>query len=200
MPPAIPQELSDLIIDFLYNDVSALCSAGLVCKSWLPASRFHLFSRIKLSSWNVPHFLELICAEGSIVLHHIVDFAIRVDEIQMLEEMLLRLPLLSNLKTLRLSHINMASLTPDAKKRLNIMFRNLTSLTFFDFIVRNYFFALPRFILSHLRNWISLKPLIKRLILLRPPLVWRMLNFGMSLALSATVKAPIILRRQLPHP
>jgi hypothetical protein len=139
MPPAIPQELSDMIIDFLHNDVSALCSAGLVCKSWLPTSRFHLFSRIQLSSLNVPRLLELICAEGSIVPPYIVDLEIIVDESQIVEEMLLRLPLLSNLKTLFLSNIIMASLTPDAKKRLNIMFRNLTSLTLFDFIVRNYF-------------------------------------------------------------
>jgi hypothetical protein len=130
-----------MIIDFLHNDVSALCSAGLVCKSWLPTSRFQLFSRIQLSSVvDVPRILELICAEGSFIPPYIVDLGITlVDGIQFVDEMLLRLPLLSNLKILSLSHINMASLTPDAKKRLNIMLQKLISLDLSNFTVRNCF-------------------------------------------------------------
>jgi hypothetical protein len=153
MLPAMPQELSDMIIDFLHNDVAALCTAGLVCKSLLPASRFHLFSRIMLYSMeNVPRILELICAEGSTIPPYILNLSIMMpkDESQSVDEMLLRLPLLSNLKTLSLSCINMASLTADAKKRLNIMLQELTSLKLFNFYRTQRFLLYSRSILSHL--------------------------------------------------
>jgi hypothetical protein len=198
MPLATSQELSDMIIDFLHNDVAALCIAGLVCRSWVPSSRFHLFSKSKIEIHG-PRRLELICNEGSTIPPYILHLSIS-NGVQSVDEALLRLPLLSNLKTLSLSWINMACLSRDAKNRLTTMLQNLTSLDLSYFIVRNYFSLYPQFILSHLRYWNSLKPLIKRLILLRLPLVWRIFNFGVSVALSATVKAPIILRRQLPRP
>ena len=117
MLPAIPQdsELSDLILDFLHDDVAALCSAGLVCKSWLPASRFHLFSDIELQMANIHHGLEVISAECSTIPPYILSSNIVGDESN---EMLHRLPLLSNFKSLSLWEINMANLTPDAKKWL----------------------------------------------------------------------------------
>ena len=136
--PAIPQELCDMIIDFLHNDVAALCNAGLVCKVWLHASRFHLFSEIRLFSL-VHQRLELICAEGSNIPPYILDLSIEGDESQFVDETLLRLPLLSNVKHLQLMHINMANLTPDAKKKLTTMLQNLTTLNIRIFTVRNYF-------------------------------------------------------------
>jgi hypothetical protein len=197
MIPAILQELSDVILDFLHNDVAALCSAGLVCRSWLPASRFHLFSEIDLVNHvraGAPNILELICAEGSTIPPYILNLGIIGDGV--ISETLLRLPLLSNLKTLSLSNINMAWLSRDAKNRLTTMLQNLTSLDLSIFTVRNCLSLYLQSILSHRRYWNSLKPLIKRLILLRLPLVWRLSNIGMS----AAVKAPIILRRQLSRP
>jgi hypothetical protein len=146
MPPPIPQELSDMILDFLHNDVSALCNAGLVCKSWLPASRFHLFSKLEihLCAPVYPRILELICAEGSTIPPYILRLRIAVDlgyvdEIQSVNETILRIPLLSNLKSLSLSRIEMTRLTPDAKKNLTTMLRNLTFLKLSYFIVRNCF-------------------------------------------------------------
>ncbi|KAM5540157.1 hypothetical protein V8D89_006297 [Ganoderma adspersum] len=38
-----PQEITDMIIDFLHDDVESLLACALVSRSWLPASRFHLF-------------------------------------------------------------------------------------------------------------------------------------------------------------
>jgi hypothetical protein len=171
MIPAIPLELSDIIFDFLHNNVAALCSAGLVCKSWLPASRFHLFSEIQIRG-PPSRILELICAEGSTIPHYILHLRIAVFRMKFVDETLLRLPLLSNLKSLSLSGIDMARLSLDAKKRLNVMLRKLRSLCLSTFTVRNCF---SLYSLSNLRYSNSLKPLIKRLILLRPPLVWRIL-------------------------
>ncbi|KAL4246646.1 hypothetical protein ABKN59_008145 [Abortiporus biennis] len=44
----LPQELTDTIIDFLHDDRNTLKSCSLVCHSWIPATRFHLFRRITL--------------------------------------------------------------------------------------------------------------------------------------------------------
>ncbi|KAJ7160577.1 hypothetical protein C8R43DRAFT_1233788 [Mycena crocata] len=41
-------ELVDRIIDDLSSDLAAVKTCGLVCRRWLPRSRFHLFSEIKL--------------------------------------------------------------------------------------------------------------------------------------------------------
>jgi hypothetical protein len=145
-----------MIIDFLHNNVSALCRAGLVCKSWLPASRLHLFSKIRLGTMvnfgvpaDITRILELICAEGSTIPTYILRLRILLayiygEGIRIVDEMLLRLPLLSNLKILSLSGIKMTILTPDAKKKLTTMLRNITSLTLSDFTVRNCLY--PRFI------------------------------------------------------
>ena len=40
--PDLPLEMSDHIIDFLWDDVAALKSCTLTCKTWYPASRYHL--------------------------------------------------------------------------------------------------------------------------------------------------------------
>ncbi|KAK0447813.1 uncharacterized protein EV420DRAFT_1246316, partial [Desarmillaria tabescens] len=41
-----PPELCDRIIDFLHRDHKALEACSLVCRAWIPASRFHLFECI----------------------------------------------------------------------------------------------------------------------------------------------------------
>ncbi|KAJ7741789.1 hypothetical protein DFH07DRAFT_1063907 [Mycena maculata] len=46
---ALPCELWDAIIDHLHDDAAALCASALVCRSWVPASRFHRFEEISLS-------------------------------------------------------------------------------------------------------------------------------------------------------
>ena len=141
MPRTIPQELSDLIVDFLHNDIAALCNAGLVCKSWLPASRVHLFSDITLSARvNDNHALEVICAEGSTIPPYITNLKIQDDESRSVYKTLLSLPLLSNLKCLHFISIDMAVFTPDAKRRLTTMSERLTTLSLYDFMVRNYSF------------------------------------------------------------
>ncbi|KAG7098157.1 hypothetical protein E1B28_000127 [Marasmius oreades] len=50
-PPTIstlPQELIDQIIDHLHNDILSLKNCSVVCHAWLPTSRIHLFSKIRL--------------------------------------------------------------------------------------------------------------------------------------------------------
>ncbi|KAJ7687837.1 hypothetical protein B0H17DRAFT_1332300 [Mycena rosella] len=50
MPRAqLPCELCDFIVDYLHADRAALGCCALVCRAWVPASRFHLFERVSLS-------------------------------------------------------------------------------------------------------------------------------------------------------
>ncbi|EMD35551.1 hypothetical protein CERSUDRAFT_96664 [Gelatoporia subvermispora B] len=45
---SISPDVAHAIIDFLHSDQSTLMRCSLVCKSWLPACRFHLFRDIRL--------------------------------------------------------------------------------------------------------------------------------------------------------
>ena len=141
MPPVPPQELSDMILDCLYNDKAALCSAGLVCKSWFPESHFQLFSDIKLSVYNVYNsgLAEAICAEGSIIPPYILHLEIenKGQDAKNVDLVLLRLPLFNNLKSLLLGQIKWASLR-DAKKCVTTMAQNITTLSLCYFTVRHF--------------------------------------------------------------
>ncbi|KAJ7144570.1 hypothetical protein C8R44DRAFT_602035, partial [Mycena epipterygia] len=46
---ALPSELWDAIIDHLHDDPTVLRICALVCRTWIPASRFHSFEAISLS-------------------------------------------------------------------------------------------------------------------------------------------------------
>ncbi|KAJ7664767.1 hypothetical protein B0H17DRAFT_1091564 [Mycena rosella] len=46
---ALPSELWDDIIDHLHDDPEALLACALVCRTWVPASRFHAFGSLALS-------------------------------------------------------------------------------------------------------------------------------------------------------
>ncbi|KAJ7115411.1 hypothetical protein C8R44DRAFT_709797, partial [Mycena epipterygia] len=48
VPPAqrLPPELTDYIIDFLWESQPDLRACCLVCREWLPSSRRHLFASI----------------------------------------------------------------------------------------------------------------------------------------------------------
>ncbi|KAK0201002.1 hypothetical protein DFS33DRAFT_1094621 [Desarmillaria ectypa] len=56
----LPPELCDIVIDFLHADRASLMSCSLVCRSWLPASRFHLWDTLKLAPCNIDGFFILL--------------------------------------------------------------------------------------------------------------------------------------------
>jgi hypothetical protein len=57
----IPQEMVDKFIDHLYDNRSALKSCALVCRAWVPSSRYHLFSSLSFSPLSYgPSFPHLI--------------------------------------------------------------------------------------------------------------------------------------------
>lgn len=50
----LPVELSDSVIDHLWDDSGSLAACTLVCRAWLPSARTHLFSTVTLipREWN----------------------------------------------------------------------------------------------------------------------------------------------------
>ncbi|PCH36380.1 hypothetical protein WOLCODRAFT_166882 [Wolfiporia cocos MD-104 SS10] len=46
----LPPEITDFIIDFLHDDTRTLKACSLVCHSWLPATRYHLFDSVRIRS------------------------------------------------------------------------------------------------------------------------------------------------------
>src|ERR1700722_987152 len=53
---SIPNEIQDRILDFLHDSKPALKACALVCKAWLPTSRYHLAPVIKL--WLNPFTVD----------------------------------------------------------------------------------------------------------------------------------------------
>ncbi|KAJ6548121.1 hypothetical protein DFH09DRAFT_1169827 [Mycena vulgaris] len=76
MQPRIPSETNDIIIDHLHDDVSTLRQCSLVCKDWLPAVRFHIFSVVHLSLYNIDQMLEVVFYPGSPIPQCIRDLHI----------------------------------------------------------------------------------------------------------------------------
>lgn len=46
MSPEFPQEITDQVIDHLWDDTSSLKACALSCQAWLPSSRTHIFREI----------------------------------------------------------------------------------------------------------------------------------------------------------
>ena len=57
---ALPQELIDTVIDYHFHDRPTLVTCSLVCKAWLPSSRYHLFHTVKLGDENWNTFLDFL--------------------------------------------------------------------------------------------------------------------------------------------
>ncbi|KAJ6605367.1 hypothetical protein DFH09DRAFT_1121268 [Mycena vulgaris] len=58
------QELVDLLIDLVSeatedDDITSAAICGLVCKTWLPRSRFHVFRRVRLDGFRLASLLDI---------------------------------------------------------------------------------------------------------------------------------------------
>ncbi|KAJ7474079.1 hypothetical protein FB451DRAFT_1247803 [Mycena latifolia] len=65
----LAQELIDQIIDcWEIADKDAMSSCGLVCKLWLPRSRYYLFSSVSVNGKNLHSFVDLVDSSASPIL------------------------------------------------------------------------------------------------------------------------------------
>ncbi|KAJ7901622.1 hypothetical protein B0H13DRAFT_2514526, partial [Mycena leptocephala] len=75
MANAVPQELFELIIDhFVYRSIEnrkTLLSCSLVCRSWVPRSRHHVFKKCRLHPGNVLTFGQLLSSPACTFLPHV---------------------------------------------------------------------------------------------------------------------------------
>ncbi|KJA19807.1 hypothetical protein HYPSUDRAFT_217406 [Hypholoma sublateritium FD-334 SS-4] len=69
--PALPWEVTDIIIDHLFYDVRALGTCGAVCTEWLARSRFHLFSTVQLCPWRLSEFVRIANGEDCTFSGHV---------------------------------------------------------------------------------------------------------------------------------
>src|SRR3984957_10781511 len=74
----LPAELADRIIDHLHSDKLALATCSLVCKTWLPASRYHFFqtNSIRLTPDNIHSFVESLNSSESTFFRHALHIII----------------------------------------------------------------------------------------------------------------------------
>lgn len=108
--PRLPPELCDRIIDYLFCDRCALSACALTCRAWLPASRLHLFRHVRLQASTIPSLLCVLMetpaigayVEDLILLTGSQGFTIpdvtQMKTLQMLKEILDRLPVVKSLK------------------------------------------------------------------------------------------------------
>jgi hypothetical protein len=56
--PVLPQELLDLIVDHLFDDLESLRACALVSSNFLPSSRTHIFSHLRVGRLNREHSID----------------------------------------------------------------------------------------------------------------------------------------------
>ena len=69
--PTIPPELVDIILDYAHNDLSLLTACSLVCKTWFPSARYHIFNSATLDAQNASSFVQLLNAPLSTIPHFV---------------------------------------------------------------------------------------------------------------------------------
>jgi hypothetical protein len=153
----LPTELVDAIIDELHDDEAALATCALVCKSWVPASRRHLFFRVSINKHNLSDMSHLLsstlCAKAvrHLCLRSVDPFRLDVCEItsKLLHITHLRLvllkivdgpmgvfpppalaPIMWNLETLALNRVHF--LRPDHLHSLPYHCPRLRNVSFFN--------------------------------------------------------------------
>jgi hypothetical protein len=144
----LPPELIDLVIDALHDDRATLKICALVCRSWVYASRHHLFSHLRVS----PKGLDLIallssalCTIGPAVRYLIFEY---IDD---LPEIICRLP---HVKRLTIMNSTMSEFQDFTSPAVVSFLRPLESLTFFKVTFDN-----PTTFLSLLLSFTQLRSL-----------------------------------------
>jgi hypothetical protein len=141
-------DITDMIIDFLHDDTYTLKRCSRVCRSWLPATRFHLFRSINLYAHSPryhrshrPHYcnnLLTLIQRNPYIATLIRELYIRegqefrkqdwVNETQGLPLLLTSLP---NLNKLHLRRVDWILLTPKLREAFRSVFSQ-SSITDID--------------------------------------------------------------------
>jgi hypothetical protein len=103
--PHLPAELIDTVVDFLHDDEESLANCSLVCKEWVPATRYHIFNNLLLDRWNMEEFVDLITRPSATValyINHLIIDQGKSRHTDLFQSMFRRLPHFHLLRTLEL--------------------------------------------------------------------------------------------------
>ena len=142
--PRVPPEVTDRILDHLHDTKRILVKCSLVCRAWLPTTRYHIFENIDL--WSRAEFDRLYSLVGASKLDTLPKAALYVRNLEILfwrmaydrvafinhgftvadgigkpnfkDDLLDCLPYLSNVEHLGLYHVDFPHLTLDLRKAL----------------------------------------------------------------------------------
>jgi hypothetical protein len=126
----MPQEMVDAIAGQLHADEDwrALRAFGLVQKTWLPASRYYLFSNVSLNSSNIDSFLEILTAPASFMAPYVCRLELKQEHGKLLNKFLPHGRPLSATKELIIEGLRWEDLIPEAEEILFSGFKGLTHL------------------------------------------------------------------------
>lgn len=133
---SLANEVVDIIIDFLHDDKPSLRTCSLTCKTFLPSTRYHLFSDITFTSENIESFVTLLesPSPSSIapVVRHIIlgrlfsyQFNRAMDLIQNATRLTFRL---RAVKSLRITSLGLTCAHPSIFKAFLSMIANLSGV------------------------------------------------------------------------
>jgi hypothetical protein len=107
-----PREIFDIVLDHLHDNRQALKVCSLVCKSWLSASRYHLFRSLVVRSRQSEKFGQVVTHRFSTLPNYVIHFTLgdSIDAVGSYFTPKLKLirliPRLSQMKSLRICSVN----------------------------------------------------------------------------------------------
>jgi len=138
---SLPPEVTDCIIDHCHADRKSLSTCGMVCKSWYPASRYHLFSAVEISNNEGKGFHYLLQnsrLSGVTITPYLqeLSFHLRAGDTETwLADLVSALPEYVPLRTLRV-FCHGFHLPEEVQQKLATTFRSITSLALFESTLR----------------------------------------------------------------
>jgi hypothetical protein len=127
----LPTELTDTIIDFLHDDEDNLANCSLVCKAWVPATRYHIFENLLLDPWNIESFVDLINHPSNTVAPFIHQLVIDLNKSQyhpVFNVTLIQLPRFGMLQRLELRRSKWYAIDRNARQAIKFAFGGITEL------------------------------------------------------------------------
>ncbi|KAF7325558.1 hypothetical protein MKEN_00405200 [Mycena kentingensis (nom. inval.)] len=106
LQPVLPPELTDIVINELSDSRKDLRNFSLVARSWLPASRHHLYASLTIRGEDIISFIPLLDAPHGTFAHFLECLELSEVHFTELSELTQLMGGLPNLKRLHLSRVS----------------------------------------------------------------------------------------------
>ncbi|KAJ6612343.1 hypothetical protein B0H10DRAFT_2052554 [Mycena sp. CBHHK59/15] len=128
--PTLPPEITDSIIHQFHSSSPDLRVCSLVCRAWLPASRYQLFSSLSLRGEDIPKFVDLIASPENTYSSSLRAITIIYGENGPMSLLLLRL---LDFRSLRSMKIRLSMICSEFPTMPHITFLKLDAILFQSF-------------------------------------------------------------------